>query len=661
MAIETEFSVAVNGDIRYTGTAHGVAGATYWTVIELHRFLQDLADDASSSGNDLLDITDDTPSDRSTDNIITLNGIYNIDDVASEHLYDGSIIQTGGAEIYDGIVNFGSEGVPLDIIQNGAIVAGAQVTLGTDPIATTSASTAIIVAHTAHGFLAGQEVTLSGAVCATLVDSEVNKTHVITSVTANTFTLTVTTAATATDALDGGAAVDDRRVVFWNFIPDGETVRGLNRLTANGISHRFLIKTRTGGADIDGRRVIGINRGFSKTYGEFSINGTARGNNVLALTEASDLNNATAEDTVGAISDILNVTEGYANLDVDNAGGDEFYYSEWDKGANSINTFYEYTKHVSRRGSSALVYGLPGELFRGITHQFATTGGGQSVTDFAAFEALSWGTGATAGTAQLLAVDDVNAAGTMWVQLLTGVLPTGTELLTGGTSGATVSLATTVTSRTISRPFIGASTGTSIIGAYGVGIEVLDLTASDKLFDLTNSQKVPPNNVTFTVSGLVSTEDRVLVGPESGGVIDVAQLGQNAAVAGATTTSLVMDSVIPTDTPASGTIRCLNTEGLYVRVVYSSYTGSTFTITSTDFSGTGQNADLAINANVFISYIDTLAGAATATFTGVYSADRSLFIRVRDGGAASPIKTFETTGTLGSAGGTSTAIRTADL
>jgi len=36
-----------------------------------------------------------------------------------------------------------------------------------------------------------------------------------------------------------------------------------------------------------------------------------------------------------------------------------------------------------------------------------------------------------------------------------------------------------------------------------------------------------------------------------------------------------------------------------------------------------------------------------------------LFIRVRDG-AGTPIKTFETTGTLGSAGGSTTAIRTSD-
>jgi len=44
----------------------------------------------------------------------------------------------------------------------------------------------------------------------------------------------------------------------------------------------------------------------------------------------------------------------------------------------------------------------------------------------------------------------------------------------------------------------------------------------------------------------------------------------------------------------------------------------------------------------------------------VYSSDRTLFIRVRDGGGT-PIVPFETTGTLGSAGGSVTAIRQADV
>lgn len=86
MAIGDDFTVAVNGDIRHA------ANSNHYTVLELHRFLQGLADDAVASGNDLVDITSSTPSERSTDNIITLLGTYNIDDTAAatitkEHLY----------------------------------------------------------------------------------------------------------------------------------------------------------------------------------------------------------------------------------------------------------------------------------------------------------------------------------------------------------------------------------------------------------------------------------------------------------------------------------------------------------------------------------------------------------------------------------------------
>ena len=72
MAIGDDFSIATNGDIRYTGSS------TNYTVIALHRWLGDLMDNAASSGNDLVDITDATASERSTDNIITLNAPYNI-------------------------------------------------------------------------------------------------------------------------------------------------------------------------------------------------------------------------------------------------------------------------------------------------------------------------------------------------------------------------------------------------------------------------------------------------------------------------------------------------------------------------------------------------------------------------------------------------------
>ena len=110
------------GDIRYEGDGHTGASPSSATVIEFHRWLQGLADDASYSGDDELDITYTNPSQRSTDNIITLINGYNITQTEAEHLYDGSIIQNSGDEIWDGIVNFGSPGVMIQILQDGAVL-----------------------------------------------------------------------------------------------------------------------------------------------------------------------------------------------------------------------------------------------------------------------------------------------------------------------------------------------------------------------------------------------------------------------------------------------------------------------------------------------------------------------------------------------------------
>ena len=60
---------------------------------------------------------------------------------------------------------------------------------------------------------------------------------------------------------------------------------------------------------------------------------------------------------------------------------------------------------------------------------------------------------------------------------------------------------------------------------------------------------------------------------------------------------------------------------------------------------------------------DAYAVNTSSKFTVVYDSDRSLFIRVRDGGTDGDnvsIKTFETTGTLASGGGSTTTIRNSD-
>lgn len=547
-----------NGNVRYIGDDHGGASPSYATVIEFHRWLQDFADDASSAGDDEHDITDPTSSDRSTDNIVTLLNSFNIDATAAEHLYDGSIIQNGGDDIYDGIVNFGNASVQIQVHQNGAVLA------------------------------------------------------------------------------------DD----WWNFGGGG-----LNADVANGISHRFMIQVRSAGADIDGRRLLGTTRAFGNTYGEFPINGTSRGNNVLALSDSTDLNNQSLIGDVALWTSITNLTEGYALLDVNNDTTDEAYYSEWDEGAGgetgragTINDIYERLKWLTRDGSSSTLYGLNGELFRGITHELDVD---TPTGTFNAFEAVSW----TGGTGQMLAIDSTTAATKMWIQLLTGAVPSDNDVITGGTSAATVQLNVTVTERTVSAPFVGQSTGSNLIGAYGLGVETGDLAAQDTLFDLTNTAITPPNNVTFTVLGLVSGEDRILVGPESTGTLDTGQLSANGAQSSGAGTFLV-NEVIPSDTPSPGTVRIFNGTS-FDRVPYTSFAASTFTLT-----GTLPN-NVSANADAFISYIDELASATSASFTAVYSSDRSLFVRDRDGGGT-PIKTFETTATLGSAGGSVTVIRTSD-
>jgi len=553
--VATDWSITrANGNIRYIGDDHNGASPSYATVIELHRALQDFADDATSSGDDQLSITDETPSERSTDNIITLVNSFNIDDTAAEHLYDGSIIQDSGDIIYDGFSVIGSSN-NIQIIQNGSVLS------------------------------------------------------------------------------------DD----WWN------SNSGLNSDASNGLSHRFLVKVKNGGTDIDGRRLVFTSRNFGNTYGEFVINGSSRGINVVALTESNDLNNATAEGTVATYTDVTN-TEGYRPIDVTNDGVNEFYFSEWDYGSRTVNQFYERLKWLTRKGTSSTVYGLNGELFRGITHEIdVDTPSGT----FNAVEPVSW----SGGTGQMLAINSPTSATKMWIQLLTGIAPTDGQTITGGTSLATVDVDATVIERPISTPFVGVSTGSSIIGAFGLGIKADDLTASDIIFDLTNTSISAPNFVTFSVNGVVSGEDRVLVGPEDGnGGLQKDQLSVSGTLNGASVTSITVTTPIPSDTPSSGTIRVLKDSGNYSIISYSSYIGSTFTITATDFS----SDNVSSGNNLFISYIDTVASSSSESFTTVFNNTRTLFIRVRDGGIT-PIKTFETTGTLGNAGGSITAIRTPDV
>lgn len=571
MAIADDISIDVSGNIR---RAVAKASMNNYTTIALHRFLGGLSDDASSAGDDYVDASRPVASERQgADNYIIIKPPFNIDADLAEHIYGGTILQTNGDERWDPVTVLAAPSTPIEIIQN--------------------------------------EVPVTP-----------------------------------------------------NFFQSG-----INADTANGVSHKFLLKVRSAAADIDGRRFVVQGRPWGKQHSEFKINGSDIGVNVAALSASDDSNNVTAEATIESYTTIVNLTQGYRQLDVDNNGTPEEYYSEWDRAAYTKNDLYERAKWLSgmprtedicadtgsdfaigngtiteqgqafsngvnatfpRRlkvdlkktgsptgtitaniythsgtfGTSSVptgatllasatidvskldtayrevqfgfqtavsltastnyvvaltyaggdasnyvqvrglattgthagnrsqkvgtwsasanddlkfnletcgsLYGLPGNIFRGVTHQVALTT--PRTGSFAANERVTW----TGGTGQMLAIDSVATGTKMWIQVLSGVAPTTGLTITGASTATATTTGTALERDTPQKgalPFIGQSTGSALFGGHGTGIQLADLTSADRLRNLNNDLMTPPNNVQFTVSGLVSGEDYVLIAP----------------------------------------------------------------------------------------------------------------------------------------------------
>jgi hypothetical protein len=127
MAIQDDFQISATGDIRRQAGASG----TVYTVLALHAWLQDLADDASATGNDLVDILAPNPSrlDGPRDvavasrlNLLTSGSIvFNLDDTAAQFINFGSIKQDNANVQYSGLKTIGGivAASPVYVVQNG--------------------------------------------------------------------------------------------------------------------------------------------------------------------------------------------------------------------------------------------------------------------------------------------------------------------------------------------------------------------------------------------------------------------------------------------------------------------------------------------------------------------------------------------------------------
>lgn len=639
MTIATDFTIALNGNIRYTG-----AGSTYYTVLEFHRYLQAHADDAQMSGDDLLDITSSDPSDRSTDNIITLNSPFNIDDDAAEQLYDGSITQNGGDVVYSGLEVVGTveSGTELVVIRDNKIV-------------TSWWGTGINV-DAANNIISRMLIRTRGG-------------------------------ANGTDNFDG-CNIDGKKIKvmareFNDKYAEFSLTMGLGNSTAAIFTVPDLNNT-TGAAtvgawgtpptnDNEGYNLIDLNNGNGNQpyYSKWDKN--AYTINQLYEQTKYDQRRGTAETSYGISGALFRgITHQW---DYDNETG-AMTQSEilcW-------GTSFGYTGTGSFTIGERVDFSISGAVGQIIYEETvgkkvviyldsnsATPQAAETMTGATSAATCTTGTitGGTAagGTGLLLADDGTN---TMWIQLLSGSPPVDPLFVWGMTSDNSNQVNGAVTSRTVTAESFGQSTGTAIIGSFGIGVEAADLLAADSLTDLLNAPQSPPNNQQFNVTGLVVAEDRVLVAKNDGANnMDYDQYALQTTLNAPAQTAVVVTGAVDGMTPQTGWLRVqldLNksgNDGIYRIVAYTSHsfsTNTTFVTGSTDWSA--GNAATAAN-NVFVGLIDKTAGNTTESFTGVYSTDVSLLGRVRDGGAT-PTKPLDYVTTFTSGGGGFTAIRTSD-
>jgi hypothetical protein len=638
MPIEADFSVAANGDIRH------VSGTATYTVLELHRYLQDLADNESVTGaaDDVLDITSSTPSERSTDNIITLLGTYNIDDLASEFLFAGSIKQGSGAteEIYSGLQILGAVNqtdTQVQIIQDNGLP------------------------FTDSPFWGDQVTPFNGDIVAGILLRILVKSR------------------------EFGADIDGQRIIIiareysdsYDFfkvtLGEGEAVGAIGTISdPQNQTAQATVTAYTHVTNIEGFQQIDIGDGNGNQpyYGKWTYGADTSGDQLKGVWEfIKDLvGQATAKTIHGLDGELFfGVThsiiyDGEAggpftedevvvwgtDITYDNLLGGTFLPGDY----VSIGALGAAGRVMYDNGATNMIVALEDTSITILDDDVITELGAGGTTADVAVTILN--NDKEGGSGILLGLEDLGLNGNLYLQVVTGLAPVDELPLRGLTSSATALVNVTVIARTVPKTFLGSFTG-SLIGAYGVGIDPGDLLSTDTVEDLGGVTRTPPNNVTFTVSGLVSGQDRLLVGPKAGGNdFNFVQMTLDVALVGGAEVAIDVN-VIPDNTPAAGVLRVTLDDGRVRRIAYTSIAGTVFTIGSSSWLTPD---DAGIGNGVMVAYIDKLAGATDEDFVTVFSSAQTLWVRARDGGGT-PIKTFEAQAALGAAWA-STVIRTPD-
>lgn len=445
-----------------------------------------------------------------------------------------------------------------------------------------------------------------------------------------------------------------------------------------------LIKVKEAGAEIDGAQITVFLRHYPSTgnadlYDHFGIDLTAGGRNAVPLATSPDLNNTSSHATVSGYNDItiafVNGTINYSSI-----SGSFTKYETVTGGTSGATAIFIRQTTTSGSGTMTLA-NIVGNFQSGETITGGTSGR-TATTSSTVTGAYKTQEAFTQGTPYNYSVL-INCAGRPLAQVyeylkyITRIGSTFTMYPTITSNGPSTtwttkegqlyirahediqSTPTNIFSPVKASPF-GTFAGGKFFGAQGIWVE--NMASADiqafQLIDSDGNTRTPPNQQTITVSNLVSGDRVAVFRTTSGTTINKAMFtaasGNNAG-----NTTFVVNETISVDIPTSGSIRIVDTSDTSstreVRYTYTSWSGSTF-------SGLSPALDRNYTANddtAYVPFIDTTATGSSVSVTVIYVADRSILVRVRRK-TTPAILPFETTGTFGSTGYSTTTIRTPD-
>jgi hypothetical protein len=417
---------------------------------------------------------------------------------------------------------------------------------------------------------------------------------------------------------------------------------GKNQTDSN-TQMRIMIKGRSGGADIDGLRVVVKASTWQETYSIWETT-LALGESVASISTDADPQNTSVLGTVQAYG--ITKSEGYNLLDLD-GNGNKPYLGNWSYAPQSNKkALYEFVKAILVDGSADTLYGVDGDLWTGrVFDCVIDAGSGTHVQN----ETCSWAD----GTGNLMGVDNLTGSATTRyiLHLNTGTLPLDNQVITGN-GGATATLNGDSVKLSTRPEHLAQFTG-AWIGGFGIGFNSSEIGNVDSFKDLDGNTVTPPNNVPIsgTITALNAADDlHAFLAPKDAALNapDYTVYTCVGEIIGSG--KIDVNEVISSDTPPTGWFGVKKTgTTTYKFYEYSSWSGSRFTLV-------GLVADNAITANDAgfhaIFYDSMTGGGVTKSISSslVYTSDIDVVGWIRHGDASGVDKIIPISGTVGSGG-----------